>query len=114
MHFVEIANLINENKFDKKKANPATVHNELILDKKYVLVGRGIYALKEWGYQKGTVADVILEIMKEKQSPMSKQEVVDEVLKQRMVKKTTIHIALLNRKLFKKADNHKFYLVDTG
>ncbi|HKK54387.1 MAG TPA: sigma factor-like helix-turn-helix DNA-binding protein [Patescibacteria group bacterium] len=48
MHFTEIAERINEVAFDKKKANAATVHNELILDDRYKLVGRGLYALKEW------------------------------------------------------------------
>lgn len=45
LHFKEIADLVN--KLDKKKAHPATVHNELIKDPRFVLVGRGTYALKE-------------------------------------------------------------------
>ncbi len=48
LHFTEIAKKINEMKFDKKTANAATVHNELILDDRYVLVNRGTYGLKEW------------------------------------------------------------------
>jgi hypothetical protein len=48
MHFTEIAERINEVAFDEKKANAATVHNELILDDRYKLVGRGLYALKDW------------------------------------------------------------------
>lgn len=48
MHFTDIASKINEMKFDKKNANPATVHNELILDERYILTGRGMYGLKEW------------------------------------------------------------------
>lgn len=48
LHFTEIASKINEVKFDHKKANPATVHNELILDERYVLTGRGMYGLREW------------------------------------------------------------------
>lgn len=48
LHFTEIASKINEMKFDKKTANAATVHNELILDERYVLVSRGTYGLKEW------------------------------------------------------------------
>lgn len=48
MHFTEIASRINEIKFDRKNANPATVHNELILDNRYVLTGRGMYGLKDW------------------------------------------------------------------
>ncbi len=48
LHFTDIAARINEVKFDKKKANAATVHNELILDNRYVLISRGTYGLKEW------------------------------------------------------------------
>jgi len=48
LHFTEIAAKINEVKFDNKNANPATVHNELILDDRYVLTGRGMYGLREW------------------------------------------------------------------
>ncbi|HNX11083.1 MAG TPA: sigma factor-like helix-turn-helix DNA-binding protein [bacterium] len=48
MHFTDIAAKINEIGFDSKKANAGTVHNELILDDRYELVGRGLYALKEW------------------------------------------------------------------
>lgn len=48
LHFTEIAEKINEVGFDKKKANPATVHNELILDERYYLASRGTYGLKEW------------------------------------------------------------------
>lgn len=48
LHFTEIARRINDVGFDKKVANPATVHNELILDNRYILTGRGMYGLKEW------------------------------------------------------------------
>ncbi|MFZ4631600.1 MAG: sigma factor-like helix-turn-helix DNA-binding protein [Patescibacteria group bacterium] len=48
LHFTEIASKINDVKFDKKQANAATVHNELILDSRYVLISRGTYGLKEW------------------------------------------------------------------
>jgi hypothetical protein len=48
LHFTEIASKINDVKFDHKNANPATVHNELILDERYILTGRGMYGLREW------------------------------------------------------------------
>lgn len=47
MHFREVADAIQE-LFDKK-AHTATTHNELIKDERFVLVGRGLYALTEWG-----------------------------------------------------------------
>ncbi len=48
LHFTDIASKINDIKFDHKNANPATVHNELILDDRYILTGRGMYGLREW------------------------------------------------------------------
>lgn len=105
MHFTEITNAINEVNFDKKVAYPATIHNELILDDRFVLVGRGIYALKEWGYERGTVSDVITEVLAEKKQALGKEQIVNEVLKKRIVKKSTIYLALTNKNKFKKIGN---------
>jgi hypothetical protein len=102
MHFVDIAKRINEVSFDHKTANPATVHNELILDPKYVLIGRGIYGLKEWGYKEGVVADVIRDILTES-GPLTKEEIIKKVLENRMVKNTTINLALMDKDVFEKA-----------
>ncbi|MFH1522253.1 MAG: sigma factor-like helix-turn-helix DNA-binding protein [Patescibacteria group bacterium] len=109
MHFIQIADRINQINFDKKKANAATVHNELILDKKYVLVGRGIYGLMDWGFKRGTVADVIREILSAENEPMKRDEIIDKVLAKRLVKKTTIILSLLNKDIFVKA-NGKYSL----
>lgn len=114
LHFTEIAKMINDFKFDSKVAYPATVHNELILDAKYVLVGRGIYALAEWGYKPGVVADVITDILKSADHPMKRDEIVDAVLKQRMVGKSTIHLALMNKKRFTKNNEGRFELATTA
>ena len=109
LHFVEVADLINQANFDRKKACPATVHNELILDDKYVLVGRGIYALKEWGYKEGTVADIIINIL-ELEGPQIKQELMDKVLKQRLVQKTTIILALMDKNKFSRLADGRYAL----
>lgn len=93
LHFIEIANRIAEAGFDNKVVTTQAVHNELIRYDQFVLVGRGLYALKEWGYKKGTVADVIEELLAKK-SPLSKQEIIQGVLKQRQVKKGTISLNL--------------------
>lgn len=111
LHFTDIARLINEANFDHKKALPATIHNELILDDRYVLIGRGIYALKEWGYESGTVADVVETILKSK-GPLTKDQITEEVGKQRMVKKATINLALMNKSKFKKLADKKYALVE--
>ena len=110
LHFTEIANKINEIGFDNKKANPATIHNELILDKKYVLVGRGIYALTDWGYKPGVVADVIEDILKEAGTSLTREEIIEKVLAKRMVKQSTIILALMNKDRFKRTSSGKYEL----
>jgi len=112
MHFTDIAKTINETKFDERKAYPPTVHNELILNKQYVLVGRGIYALKEWGYQPGVVVDVLTEILKKSLQPMSREELVKAVLEQRIVKKNTIHLALTDKTKFIKLPDGTYKIAE--
>ena len=114
LHYRDIAKQINESRFDKKIANAETIHNELIMDHRYVLVGRGIYALKEWGYKKGTVADIIVNILNESDKPLSRQEIIEKVLKQRIVKKATIQLALMNKSKFRKLENGEFDLNKEG
>ncbi|MBU0707589.1 hypothetical protein KKG41_04420 [Patescibacteria group bacterium] len=112
MHFIKIAERINKINFDKRRAYPPTVHNELILNDRYVLVGRGIYALKEWGYKPGVVADVITQILKKNGEPMKRKDIVEEVLGQRMVKNNTIHLALTDTSKFKRLPDGRYGLVD--
>ncbi len=102
IHFKEVAKLITE--VFKKKAHVATTHNELIKDPRFVLVGRGLYALKEWGYETGVVRDVIHDILK-KEGPLSKDKIIEKVLKERYVKENTILVNLQNPKYFKKNKN---------
>jgi len=104
IHFREIARLINEFNFDSKIAHAQTVHNELIRDERFVLVGRGTYGLKEWGFIPGTVKDVIVNILKESRSPVSQEKIIKMVSDQRIVKNNTVFINLQNRELFKKTD----------
>lgn len=97
LHFREIAALIDSyglKSSKKQESHPQTVHNELIKDKRFVLVGRGIYALSEWGYKKGTVKEVLEEILEKAGKPLSREEVLAEVLKVRQVKKSTVIINL--------------------
>lgn len=99
MHFREVAKAV-ANTFDKK-CHTATCHNELIKDPRFVLVGRGIYALSEWGYKTGVVRDVIKELLK-KNGPMSKEDIIEQVMKERYLKKNTILVNLQNSRYFKK------------
>jgi hypothetical protein len=92
--------------FDKK-AHVATTHNELIKDSRFVLVGRGLYALAEWGYAPGVVRDVIKTVLA-KNGPMTKEEVIDKVMKERYVKENTIVVNLQNPKYFKRDKDGKY------
>lgn len=96
LHFREIAKQIDESGLHTKRSqsHPQTVHNELIKDNRFVLVGRGIYALADWGYTAGTVKEVIKNILDKKGEAMSKEEIMNEVLAVRQVKPTTIAINL--------------------
>jgi len=102
MHFNEIAEAIKESEFKRKDVTTQAIHNELIKDKRFVLIGRGIYALKEWGYARGTVADVIKEVLKKAGEPMHRDDIVREVLKSRKVKETTILLNLQGKPQFKR------------
>ncbi len=105
IHFREVAKLITE--LFKKKAHVATTHNELIKDPRFVLVGRGLYALAEWGYMSGVVKDVIKGVL-DKNGPMTKDEIIKKVLKERYVKENTIMVNLQNPKFFKKSKEGKY------
>ena len=110
MHFEEIAAQIKEEKFEKKNIVKATVHNELIADDRFVLVGRGIYALREWGYLPGTVSSIIKEILKDKPEGLSVEEIVKSVMKQRIVRKNTILINLQTKPEFSKVSKNIYQL----
>ncbi|MEI6022658.1 MAG: sigma factor-like helix-turn-helix DNA-binding protein [bacterium] len=105
MHFREVAKAIVDT--FGRKTHVATTHNELIKDDRFVLVGRGYYALSEWGYKPGVVRDVIKDILK-KEGPLTKEEVIDRVLKERFLKKNTILVNLQNPKYFKKLEDGRY------
>ena len=110
MHFSEIAEEIKKSDFKRKNVTVQAIHNELIKDSRFVLIGRGIYALSSWGYKKGTIADIIRSILEKSEEPLSREEIVKQVLKMRKVKETTILLNLQNRKLFKKIDKNSYTL----
>ncbi len=110
MHFSDIAKEIRESNFKRRNVTVQAIHNELIKDPRFVLIGRGIYALSTWGYKKGTIADIIKSILEKSEQPLSREEIVKQVLKVRKVKETTILLNLQNKKLFKKVDKNSFTL----
>ncbi len=107
LHFEEIAKLITHYALDNKATHIATVHNELIKDGRFVLVGRGIYALSENGYQSGTVQEVVQRLLK-KQGPLHSHQVVQLVNQQRILKTNTILLSLQNKRYFKRLDDGRY------
>lgn len=105
IHFRDVAKQIT--KLFNKKAHVATTHNELIKDKRFVLVGRGLYALAEWGYMPGVVRDVVRALL-EKHGPLTKEDIIARVLKERYVKENTVMVNLQDTKHFKHDKEGKY------
>ncbi len=101
LHFRDVAIMLGE------KANPQTTHNELIKDSRFVLVGRGVYALSEWGYTPGEVKEVIRGILI-KEGALHKNDIIVKVEEQRIVKKNTIIQNLSNKKYFIRTPDGKY------
>lgn len=114
MHFSEIAEAISQSNFKRKNVTVQAIHNELIKDSRFVLIGRGIYALSSWGYARGTVSDIIANILKEAGEPLSREEIVKRVLHARKVKETTVLLNLQNKKLFDKVDKDYYTLAKSA
>lgn len=112
MHFSEIAEAIKKSDFRRKDVTTQAIHNELIKDDRFVLIGRGIYALKEWGYKRGTVADVIAEVLRKEGGPLHRDEIVRRVLKTRQVKETTILLNLQGKPQFKRVAKATYTLAE--
>ena len=112
MHFSEIAKSIKDSDFKRKDVTTQAIHNELIKDKRFVLIGRGIYALQEWGYKKGTVADIISQVLKKAGEPLHRDEIVKRVLKDRQVKETTILLNLQSKPEFKRVAKATYVLAE--
>ena len=102
MHFSEISDSIKDSSFKRKNVTTQAIHNELIKDSRFVLIGRGIYALDSWGFSRGTVADIIAEVLKKSPEPLHRDEIVKRVLKSRQVKETTILLNLQSKSQFKR------------
>ncbi len=112
MHFNEIADAIKDSDFKRKDVTTQAIHNELIKDKRFVLVGRGIYALQEWGYKKGTVADIIADILRKEGKELHRDEIVKRVLESRYVKETTILLNLQGKPQFKRVAKATYTLAE--
>ena len=110
MHFADLAQEIADSNFKRKNVTGQAIHNELIKDSRFILIGRGIYALSSWGYKKGTISDIIKSVLEKSAEPLTREEIVKQVLKVRKVKETTVLLNLQNKKLFKKIDKNSYTL----
>ncbi len=116
LHFHDLAKKINEHAETSEHLHPAwrkaveiqTVHNELIKDENFVLVGRGMYALKEWGFEPGTVRDLIEKILRTSRKSLTKEEVIGKVKEKRLVQENTILINLQNRRFFQRTPDGRY------
>ena len=112
MHFSDIAKAIKDSSFKRKDVTTQAIHNELIKDKRFVLIGRGIYALDDWGYSKGTVSDIITKVLADSKEPLHRDEIVRRVLKSRQVKETTILLNLQSKPEFKRVAKATYTLAE--
>ncbi len=112
MHFSEIAKSIKGSSFKRKDVTTQAIHNELIKDKRFVLIGRGIYALDSWGFSKGTVSDIIVDVLRKSDTPLHRDEIVKRVLKSRQVKETTILLNLQSKPQFKRVAKATYSLAE--
>jgi len=116
LHFRAIAQRANEvagDYFNGKIVLPQTVHNELIRDERFVLVGRGIYGLKEWGYSQGTVKEIIASVLREASRPLNKEEILVKVKNQRVVKDNTVFLNLSDKNYFHRNQDGKYIVQES-
>ena len=105
MHFQDLPSKILE-WFPNENIKLNTVHNELVKNgDMFVNLGLGIYGLKEWGYQWGSVKEIITRVFKKFDKPMKIQDLIKEVLKEKMINPNTVVLNLQkHKKLFKRVD----------
>ena len=102
MHFTEIVNHVLSDFEAKKMVTHQAIHNELIRHEDFVLVGRGLYALQEWGMPSGTVCDLIRDVLVENGEPMKRQEIINAVLEKREIRVGTISLNLQKYPFFRR------------
>ena len=118
MHFRDLTTVINGqarvasgfHPVWQKTVEAQTVHNELIKNQQFILIGRGMYALQEWGYQAGTVREVIQTILSRAKHSLSFREIIERIKKFKIVKDETVLINLQNKRFFKRLPDKTYAL----
>lgn len=108
LHFLELTKEINKLR-PNKKVNAQTIHNELIKDKRFILVGRGTYGLEEFNILPGTAREVLTHLLK-KHGPLPAKDIVKIALTHRPFKEKTLIINLQNKNWFKRLDEGKYFV----
>jgi hypothetical protein len=107
IHYSELTRRISD--ISSKNVTQQSVHNELIKNAEFVLVGRGIYALAEWGYAPGVVEEVIVQVLEEAGEPLHKSVIIERVLEKRVVKTSTV-VLNLQKPRFKRVNKAVYTL----
>jgi len=102
LHFTDIIEHVLNDFNSQKSVTPQAVHNELIRHNEFVLVGRGLYGLSEWGLASGTVCDVIKSVFEENDGALKRQEIIEKVLAKRNIRLGTISLNLQKYPFFKR------------
>lgn len=108
LSFGEVAKRVSAMK--GSSCHEGSCHNELVRQKEFILVGRGLYVLEGMGYRSGTVTDIAVALIKE-HGPMKMAELIERVKKERFVKDQSIVQALLNKKVFTKDAEKRYFLI---
>ncbi len=111
IHFTKLAILINKHR-KLRQVNPQTIHNELIKDERFILVGRGTYGLKEFNIVPGTAREVIYHFLK-KQGPMPAKDLVKLAMSHRTFKEKTLLLSLRNKKYFQVSNEGKYFVKES-
>lgn len=111
LHYQEMATKVME-WFPEKPVKVNTVHNELVKNNDiFVNMGLGIYGLKEWGFQGGSVKEIIERVLNKFDRPMTIKEIQKEVLKEKMISPNTIVLTLQKYKeLFERVEKWVYTL----
>lgn len=105
IHYQELPAKIIE-WFPNSSIKVNTVHNDLVKhNDTFVNLGLGLYGLKEWGYEGGSVKDILIRVFKKYDRPMNAKELAKEVLREKMVSPNTVTLTLQKyKKDFKRID----------
>jgi len=113
MHYSAIADAVNAGAMGASAFSRKVVHNGLIKDPRFVLIGRGKYALAEWGYTKGSLPDVIAGVLRQ-ESPLSSDEIVRRVMQVRHLQDRTIRMSLHAQPQFRRVAKAEYVLDETA